>query len=175
MKLVIGLLAIIAAIFAYLYFTKDATAPVVQDQQGNGNVSEPPPPAPAPNPSPAQQPEPAFEQNWLLDKLVLGGKAVDMNVNVPQALTLNFDSGIEGNYSGFAGCNGFSGTYSRSGSDGFSFGATASTKMYCMESSALESKIFEAMGDVSKYQVQSGNLIFSSADGQTKIQYKPAI
>jgi heat shock protein HslJ len=86
---------------------------------------------------------------------------------------LIFDKSKKG-YSGFAGCNGFSGTYKASAPDNFSFGATAATKKYCMESSTLENNIFSAMQKVKEFVIlENGNLLLRG-DG-VKLEYKKAI
>jgi putative lipoprotein len=146
-----------------------------QDNNQQVVVPEPPTPVPAPVPPPPPTFAETFaNNNWLLESATVDGTAVDMNVNVPAALTLNFDKTKKG-YSGFAGCNDFSGTYSASAPDNFSFGATVSTKKYCMESSGLESKVFSAMGKVQMFSITGGKLILETHDGKSKLVYKQAI
>jgi heat shock protein HslJ len=183
---VIALLVIALAILAYVYWIdKDATdqGAINTQQNQNNNITEPPPPAPAPSPTPNPQgpddiaPAPSeakfANNNWLFVGLVVDGKKVDSNVNVPQAMTLNFDKAKK-TYNGFAGCNSFSGSYTTSGADKVDLGAAVATKKYCMESSALENKLLGAMDKIDSYMITAeGNLILKVSD--TKIEYKPAI
>lgn len=187
-NLVIALLVIALAILAYVIWAdKGANEQSASnnEQTQNTNITEPPPPGPAPSPSPNPNPQgpgdisaaPSDDKfasnNWLFVGLVVDGKKVDSNVNVPQAMTLNFDKAKD-TYNGFAGCNSFSGKYTFSGVDKIDLGATVSTKKYCMESSALESKLFQAMDKIDSYMITpEGNLVLKAAD--TKIEYKPAI
>jgi heat shock protein HslJ len=113
---------------------------------------------------------------WLLDSVVLAGQAVNMDVNVPQPMTLNFGVTAKSNtYTGFGGCNSFSGTYTLAPGSKFSFGDTVSTKKYCPASSAMENSIFSAMEKADKFSISGGKLIIQSADGKTKLTYKEAI
>lgn len=183
-NLIIALLAIVLVVLVYMLVTEEKPIQNSQNTNTNSqNVTEPPPPSPQPSPEPSPGPSPVpsqpskeeFAKNWLILSAKVKGQVIDMDVNVPRALTLNFDAATD-SYSGFAGCNNFSGKYSASGTDQFSFGATAATKMYCMESSDLESKLFEAMNAISRFEISpKGNLILYSGDGKTQIEYKPAI
>jgi heat shock protein HslJ len=185
-NLVIALLVIALAILAYVIWAdKGANQQNISntEQSQNNNITEPPPPPPAQSPSPNPQgpddvaPAPAQDRfannNWLVVGIVVDEKKVDMNVNVPQPLTLNFDKAKKA-YNGFAGCNSFSGTYTASGADKVDLGATVSTKKYCVESSALENKLFTAMDKVDSFMITpEGNLVLKGPG--VKIEYKPAV
>jgi heat shock protein HslJ len=181
-NVIIVLLLIALAVLAYVIWADTdnqamETSNLNDNQSQNGNsVSEPPAPVPTPNPNSSQTPSEKFaDNNWLLVGLVVDEKAVDMNVKVPQAMTLNFDKAKK-TYNGFAGCNSFSGSYTASGADKFAFGSTVSTKMYCLDSSDLENRLMTAMERVSSYMITAeGNLVLKSNDGKAKIEYKPAI
>lgn len=189
-NLVIALPVIALAVLAYVIWadtdSNQQTSTNTEQNQNNNNITEPPPPPPVPQPMPtpsAQGPDdiaqPASEKfadnNWLLTGFVVDGKAVDMNVNVPQALTLNFDK-VKNTYNGFGGCNSFSGTYTFSAADKFDFGAIGATKKGCVESGQLESKLFQAMDKVDRFMITAeGNLVLKDGNGQLKIEYKKAI
>lgn len=187
-NLVIALLVIALAILAYVIWADTGTNnqdASTEAQNQNNNIAEPPPPPPAPTPSPNPNPQgpddvsPApsddkfASNNWLFVGLVVDNKKVDSNVNVPQAMTLNFDKAKD-TYNGFAGCNSFSGKYTFSGPDKIDLGATASTKKYCIESSALENQLLGAMDKAESYMITpEGNLVLKGPN--MKIEYKPAI
>lgn len=112
--------------------------------------------------------------NWLLSKVTVNQKAVDMSMNVPAPLTLQFDT-TNNTYKGFGGCNNFSGTYTSADNYVFDFGATVSTKMACPVTMELENSIFKAMDDAVSYGVKGNALVFTSKDGYTELVYTPAI
>jgi heat shock protein HslJ len=180
-------LVVVIIILAFLLFWKKPNDNSAQTQQQSNQQTPTPTPTPtevpAPSPTPSglddiQAPvasEKFADNNWLLEIATLDGKTVDLDVNVPAALTLNFDKKND-KYSGFSGCNTFGGNYTASSSDKFSFGATVSTKKYCVESSALENKILSAMGKIQNFSIDvKGTLTLKSADGKTVLIYKKAI
>jgi heat shock protein HslJ len=187
-NLIIALLVIALAILAYvIWVDKPASQQSASNTETgqNNNITEPPPPPPAPTPTPNAQgpgdiaPTPADEKfadnNWLLVGFVANGSAVNMDVNVPAPMTLNFDK-AKNTYDGFAGCNSFSGGYASASAGKFSFGATAATKKYCAATSSLENSLLGAMGKVTDYMITAeGNLVLKDLNGQTKIEYKPAV
>lgn len=127
-----------------------------------------------PTPTPTPFVETFAANNWLLESITVDGSNVDMNVNVPAPLTLNFDKTKKG-YNGFAGCNNFSGTYAASAPNNFSFGDTIANKKFCTKSSGLENSLFKAMGRIQLFMITNGKLILTNLDGKTKIIYSPAI
>jgi len=167
-NLVIIILVIAVAVLAWLFMADGGSQQVINSgNDQNQAITEPPPPDPAS--------EKFADNYWLLTSVTLDGAKLDMPMNVPKPLTLNFTKATD-SYGGFSGCNSFSGKYVASANSGFTFGATAATKMYCMETSALESSIFSAMGQAAKFSVsQQGSLTLTSADGKTKLEYKPAV
>lgn len=115
----------------------------------------------------------ATSTNWTLWKATVNQKALDMSMNVPAPLTLQFD--VEKNtYSGFAGCNSFTGTYSSADNYVFDFGATASTKKACPATMELENGILQAMDKAISYGIKGEQLVFTSEDGYTELVYDQA-
>lgn len=114
----------------------------------------------------------ATSNNWTLNRVTVDQKKINMDVNVSNPITLQFDS-AKNTYSGFAGCNSFSGTYSAQDNFVFSFGTTVSTKMAC-PSLNLEEAIFKAMSQTTRYGVKGTQLVFESTDGYTQLLYDPA-
>lgn len=114
------------------------------------------------------------ENNWVLSAATVNNSAVSLSAPVPQALTLNFDKDTK-SYSGFGGCNNFSGKYTISGMDEFSFGATVSTKMACQDTMNLETEIFKGMSNITNFAIIDDMLTLTSEDEETKLVYKKAI
>ena len=178
--LIAGLLLIIIALIIYIFFS-DRTVPYQANNVNEGtpqglnqNVTEPPSPTPAQEDSSYVSLNAAGNKNWLLDEIILNGADVSLDVTVPAALTLNFDQTGK-NYSGFSGCNNYSGAYTGGTGDEFKFGATISTKMFCTESSDLENEVFQAMEKIETYQFDyRDNLILESSDKKTKLEYVQA-
>jgi putative lipoprotein len=185
-NIVIGLLIVAVIVLGYFLLKNKPTANNESASGQDQSQAVTPPPAPIPTEIPAPSPEPPpapnpgdfketfAEYNWLVDAATLDGKSVNMNADVPAALTLNFDMSKK-TYSGFAGCNDYSGAYKAAAPNGFSFGATVSTKKFCADSADLENDLFAAMGKITKFAIQNGVLVLSSADGKTTITYKMAI
>lgn len=112
-------------------------------------------------------------QNWVLWRVTLNNKNVDMNVNVPQALTLQFDTKNK-TVSGFSGCNSFSGPYIAGANNSFKFGALAATMKACAASMDLESSILSAMNNVTGAWMKGEQLVLDSKDSSTEIVYSQA-
>ncbi|HMQ01527.1 MAG TPA: META domain-containing protein [Candidatus Doudnabacteria bacterium] len=112
--------------------------------------------------------------NWVLSSATINNNAIGLITPVPQALTLNFTKNSK-SYSGFAGCNNFSGQYSISGVNGFSFGVTTSTKVACQDTMNLENEIFTGMAQITKFELINDMLTLSNDSGNTKLIYQKAI
>lgn len=112
-------------------------------------------------------------ENWTLWRVTVDKKNIDMDVNVSGPLTLQFDTSKK-SYSGFAGCNNFSGTYQSSGELAFDFGSTVSTKKAC-DAMELETAIFQAMDKAHRFFIKGDQLVFTSEDGYTELVYSKAI
>lgn len=65
---------------------------------------------------------------------------------------------------GFAGCNHFAGSYTLNG-DQVHFGPSASTKMFCEKTAAIEDKYLAALARVVRWSVAGDELTLSSDDG----------
>ncbi len=185
--LIVVLVLAVATLAVWLMMERNAVTEVADDTQGQSNLNnqtEPTPtltptptssvtPSATPTPNPTVTPETFAQNNWLLESGSTGGSKINMSVNVPQPMTLNFDM-TDKSYTGFGGCNSFGGTYVSSTPNNFSFGATVSTKKYCLESSGLENSLFEAMGHVQTFQISAGKLILRGS-AETELVYTPAI
>lgn len=114
------------------------------------------------------------DNSWVLEKVTLNNRPVDMNVNVEQVLNITFKKSDK-SFNGFGGCNSFSGNYSAFAPNRFSFGDVISTKKYCSGASSLEDEVLNAMGRVHTFEVNGEKLVLKSNDGETVIEYKKAI
>lgn len=178
--IIIALLLVIG-IFVWQNNKSEETK-VTNQTQENSNQSTPTS-TPSPTATPAQPTVidlSTFEKsmmakgkNWTLTRVTVNNKNANMDVKVNAPLTLQFDT-TKKTYSGFAGCNNFSGTYTSSGSFKFDFGATASTKMAC-PALDLETEFFKAMNAVSTFGIKGDQLVFTSEDGFTELLYNQAI
>jgi len=75
---------------------------------------------------------------------------------------------IEGEVNGNAGCNGYFGSYKTDGKN-LTFGAVASTEMYCMDPKGVmdqEYAYLQALGKAERYEVKDGKLTITCTDGQ---------
>ena len=175
--LVWSLLFLVGALVLYIFNSK---TPVPSDNainpdSVNQNITEPPSPVQGQNPPPSYETGGNLSaKNWWLDEIVLDGAEVSLDVNVVAALTLNIEA--DKKFNGFAGCNNYAGAYTSSASGEFDFGAVVSTKKYCMGSSDLEDKVFQAMEKIEAYGFDSSkNLILESKDKKTRLEFVPAI
>ena len=76
--------------------------------------------------------------------------------------TLSFDL-PDGRAGGFAGCNGFSSSYTIAG-DSLSFGRAVATLMACTEGMELENRYLEALQAVRRYSIEDSMLVLWGAD-----------
>ena len=106
-------------------------------------------------------------------KLVSYGSASNPTAAVPDAKTaLTFDK--DGKLSGSAGCNSISGDYTISG-DQISFGPVISTLMACADPlMQQESAVLKMFSGQAKYEIASGQLTITSADGATAAKFAQA-
>ena len=105
---------------------------------------------------------------WFLSGLTLNGQKVEIAAG-QQSITIQFTP--EGKANGKGGCNSFSATYQASPDGKLSFSPVISTKMACPDSMQTETSYFGALAKVQQFKVESGHLILSSADGQTRLMY----
>lgn len=149
------------------------TATPTPAQTGNEMSNEAQQPVLPPPPAPAKTFEEALPTgSWVLTKATLNGNPVNLNVNVPQPLTLQFNTKTK-SVTGFAGCNSFSGKYTAGANSAFSFGELAMTKMACAALS-LETSITGAMNQVTTYTLAGSQLVLSNTNGTTQITYDQA-
>ena len=71
---------------------------------------------------------------------------------------------------GFAGCNHFAGAYTLDG-EAIHFGPTASTKMFCEKTAAIEDKYLAALERVNRWSVNGDELVLSH-DGDPVLRFK---
>ena len=90
-----------------------------------------------------------------------------------ELLTASF--GSDGAFSGFGGCNTFSGTYRTTGKAGLTITGLASTLKSCSpEVDALESQYSAALGKVASYAISGDDLTLRNAAGETQVTYRLA-
>jgi putative lipoprotein len=102
---------------------------------------------------------------WVLQ--TLGGAPAGMGAG-GRAAFLVFDA-QEGRVAGFAGCNRFTGGYSREGSatDGspLTLGPLGATMMACPEGMELERQFLQMLEQVSAFRLEAGNLVLVGEAG----------
>lgn len=105
---------------------------------------------------------------WFLSALTVNGQKLEIAPG-QQTTTLQFTP--DGKANGKGGCNNFSTTY-QAGPDGkMSFSPVISTKMACPDTMAQESAYFEGLAKTQQFKIEAGQLILSSADGQTRLVF----
>jgi heat shock protein HslJ len=124
--------------------------------RGEKPAAATPPPAPAPAapaaPSPVAAPSIA-DRGWEL--IALGAESDPLGMD-GKPLRLRLDSATS-RAGGFAGCNSYGGGYKLEGSS-LTFGAMASTKMFCEPVQAQEDAYLKALAAVSTWQLADGVL-----------------
>ena len=104
--------------------------------------------------------EPKLEDTyWVLVEL---GERVIAEKTPGQELFLELSSKKQSAY-GFGGCNRFFGSYESSG-ESLSFGALGATRMACPEGMDLEQELFTALGKVTRYELDGGELRLLEGD-----------
>ena len=99
---------------------------------------------------------------WVLDAATIGSLSADAPSDAPVTVTFS-----DGQASGSAGCNTFSGSYEAADDGTLTFGPLASTMMACEEPlMTLESAYFGAMDAVTSFSVD-GVALTLSGDGET--------
>lgn len=134
--------------------------------------------------------EELFEQNWILQSLMIDGQQVALSAetNTTKQFAIQFDE--EGMVSGYGGCNGFTGDYqttdeykivdkSDQGEDqigvggSMSFGPLLRTAMGCVPPSLMEqeNQFFAALELITLFQVLDKNLKLTTTDEQTVLNF----
>lgn len=154
-----ALLAVVAAT-ALACGSRDEIPPPVQvDSTGAPLAASIAPSASAD--SVALPPPQLADRMWALTALG-DGSAPPAGAQGRQA-TLRIDSGSP-RVSGFAGCNRYSGGYTKSG-DSLRFGAIGATKMHCPEGAELERVVLGLLPRVTTYAIVDGELVLSGFGG----------
>jgi heat shock protein HslJ len=88
--------------------------------------------------------------------------------------SLTAEFGEDGNVSGSAGCNSYSGTYEISG-ETVEFGEMISTLMACIEPEGImeqEADFFNAMKNAERFQLQGDLLVLFDSQGNRLVEFE---
>jgi heat shock protein HslJ len=108
--------------------------------------------------------DPALTGNWNLNGGMIGGGTMPVIPNVKITLTFSND----GTFTGFGGCNNYNGNYKLTG-DTTEFGKTitigpiASTKMFCADTSDLESTYLANLQNAKTYSIPNNTMIIRTS------------
>jgi len=106
---------------------------------------------------------------WML--LTLDGKPVTVDES-QQRPYIELSSEQE-TVNGHAGCNRFHGGWAgEPGGSKLSFGPLAATRMYCEDTTRLETEFLGALGSTTRYEI-SGRLLVLFADGRPLARLRP--
>src|SRR5690606_29398148 len=101
-----------------------------------------------------------FDITWTLSKL--DGK--DLENSIQNGKTIHFTLHSEDNrFSGFSGCNNFSGTYTLETGNRISFSQIASTRMACPDSKIDEQEILDVFNLADNYSISGNTLTLNKA------------
>lgn len=100
-----------------------------------------------------------IDGNWQLVSGTVDSVAIEPEANNP--LTIDFEGE---NFSGHAGCNSYTGTFTQDGNN-IDLGEIAITQMAC-EALDLETLFTAALGNVETASVDGGELTLSGPDGE---------
>jgi heat shock protein HslJ len=91
--------------------------------------------------------------------------------STPLTGALNAGFGADGSFTGFGGCNQFTGTYKTSGSDGLTLGPLATTMRACADQSRneLEANYGAALAKVATYEIRGDTLTMRDSSGATQV------
>lgn len=107
----------------------------------------------------------AAQGKWVL--VSLNGTEVQMPEGV-ETPYISVDSTGE-NVTGFAGCNRMFGTVKTWG-DSIAFPGLASTRMYCVETQAVENSFLEALNTTRTYTIKGDELVLLGDGGRTLLR-----
>jgi heat shock protein HslJ len=122
----------------------------------------------------SDMPVPSADLNgtfWTLLSYTVDGAPVNL---VPDtAVTLQF---ADGQASGNAGCNNYSGSYTTDGT-ALTFGLLISTQMFCMPEEVMnqEDAYLAALGNVQQHSMAEGQLLLHDADGNILLTFAAAV
>jgi heat shock protein HslJ len=101
---------------------------------------------------------------WVLDEATRGALAEDAPAAVD--ITLEF---TDGQVSGTAGCNSYSGSYEADDQGALSFGPLATTQMACGDvEMVLEANYLQTLEQVSAFAIEEGILIMQAVNVQLR-------
>lgn len=98
-------------------------------------------------------------------------------VSVMAASQLTADFGLDGDLTGFAGCNDYNASYVTSGTDGLQFGPVASTRKFCDQPAGVvdqETQYLAALSTAATYRIDAGKLELRTADGAIAASFAKA-
>lgn len=115
----------------------------------------------------AEAAAPLAGTRWTLD--ALGAEVVATGENAPHP-TLEFGA-EDGQASGFAGCNRFTGSYALGDRDELSFGRLASTRRACSSGMELEQRFLTALEAVRHRRIEGRSLQLLDQQGQVLARF----
>jgi heat shock protein HslJ len=108
--------------------------------------------------------------SWLVTSYNNGNQAV-VSVTIGTAITADF--GKDGNLSGNAGCNNYTGSYKVDG-DMITIGSLASTQMFCNEPAGVmdqEAQYLAALQSAATYRIEGLRLELRTADDAMAVNF----
>lgn len=154
MAMVIVLLVVVGVIAALLVLRY---VPVTSTVSGSQQPQEP---------AGSTDPQTLMIPRWFLQSMTVNG----VEVALPDKhLTLQFEP--DKNANGESACNGFFTTWEADYDGSLKFGDIGATKMFCDGMMETETAYFDALSQVTEFSRPEGELILSSADGQTKLVF----
>ena len=95
--------------------------------------------------------------------------------SVPAGVVVTAQFAEDGQLSGTGGCNGYSTTWTTSGTDSLTLGPVAATAKACEDpAGATESQYFAALDSVATYTIEGTTLTLRSSSGATQVTYQLA-
>jgi heat shock protein HslJ len=108
--------------------------------------------------------DPALTGNWNLKGGMIGAGTMPVIPNVQITITFNND----GTFTGFGGCNNYNGNYKLTGNTTefgktITIGPIASTKMFCADTSDLESSYLANLQNAKTYSIPNNTMIIRTS------------
>ena len=118
----------------------------------------------------AEQAQPLTETIWRLTEL--SGSAVSVATEHTTAgdAYIVF-SGEEGRFSGFAGCNRFSGSYELSGANKITLPQIIVTRMFCADME-VENQLLPLLSFVTQYRISGDSLVLLNAKNEVLVRFE---
>ena len=108
--------------------------------------------------------DPALVGTWNLDGGMVGGGTMPVIPNTQLTITFNSD----GTLTGFGGCNNFFGAYTLTGQTsefgkGITMGPVGSTKMFCADTSSLETTYLANVQNAQYYSITNNKMLIRTS------------